>query len=250
MSETTKISWSDATWSPWWGCTEVSPACDHCYARTLSKRAGFQIWGQDVGRRKLSENHWKQPRLWDRKAKAAGKPMRVFPSMCDPFEDRRDLDSLRATFWGLIRDTPNLLWLLLTKRPQAIRRLYPADWLETPPRNVMLMATVETAQYLWRIDALKAAPAVAYGLSIEPLLGPMLTLGEYLDGIDVCIVGGESGAGARPMHPDWARSVRDQCLAKGVTFHLKQMCDRHGRPIPWKYVPRDLQMQEFPEVRG
>lgn len=221
MARTSNISWTDATWSPWWGCTEVSPACDHCYARTLAKRAGLDVWGKDKPRKEMSEAYWKEPLRWDYEAATSGKRIRVFPSLCDPFEEREDLHYRRLRFYALIAETTYLDWLVLTKRPQAIHRLWPSAWLQDPMPNVMLMATVETDAYLWRIGELRRCAAASRGLSVGPLLGP-LSLKGHLAGIDVVIVEGESSKAARPMHPDWVRRIRDECLDAGVVFHFKQ----------------------------
>jgi protein gp37 len=131
------------------------------------------------------------------------------------------MDDVRGRLFTLIDATPNLDWLLLTKRPENICRMMPDDQWRA---NLWLMTSVENADQLGRIDKLKEVGEFAsiLGLSIEPLLGPMPTLGEYLDGIDLVIVGGESGPGARPMHPDWVRSIRDQCIGQGVKFFFKQ----------------------------
>lgn len=211
------------SWSPWWGCVEVSPACDNCYARELAKRYGHQVWGKDAERRELSDAHWKQPLIWNRKAEREGVRYRVFPSMCDPFEYRfgdSTLDICRARFWDLIDATPSIDWLLLTKRPENIRRMIPDRWSVSMPRNAQIGATVEDRPRMWRIESLRRVKAHVRFLSIEPLLEDLGVLN--LDGIHQVIVGGESGHSARPMHPDWARSIRDQCIAAGVAYHFKQ----------------------------
>lgn len=227
MSKDTSISWTDHTFNPWWGCTKVSPACDHCYAESFSKRTGFKIWGKDAKRRFFGDEHWDEPVKWNLAAGKSHEIRRVFcASMADVMEDRADLTEERQRLYDLIERTPNLDWLLLTKRPQNFRR-----FLRMPVAvNIWAMTTVESPEYLWRIDALKACGAAVLGLSIEPLLAPIPTLGEHLDGIAWVIVGGESGPGARPMHPDWARSIRDQCLNLGIAFHFKQW----GEFAPWR----------------
>ena len=217
------ISWCDFTFNPWWGCTKVSPACDECYAESGSKRYGFKIWGHDAPRRFFSDEHWSNPEKWNRVAERECVRRRVFcGSYCDVMEERDDITQHRWRLYALIKRTPWLDWLLLTKRPQNFRRFLPPAWLDNPEPNVWLMTTVELPQYFWRIDTLKATPAVVHGLSIEPLLAAMPTLGEYLDGIDWAILGGESGRKARPMNPVSVRSIRDQCIAREVAFHFKQ----------------------------
>lgn len=210
-----KIEWTDYTFNPWWGCTEVSPACDHCYARKFAKRTGLQ-WGKDAQRRFFSDKHWAEPLRWNAKAEREGQRLKVFcGSMCDILEDRFELANPRLRLSELIAATPFLDWLLLTKRPQNFGRLLP-----DLPENVWRMTTVESPEYYWRIDALRTHRNTIYGLSMEPLLADCPNI--PLDGISWVIVGGESGPGARPMHPDWARGVRDQCQAAGVPFFFKQ----------------------------
>ena len=231
MAEVTGIEWTDHSWSPWWGCIEVSPACDNCYARDMSKRYGFDCWGPDVPRRELKEAHWHEPFRWDRKAEREGVRRRVFPSMCDPFEFRsgehaEQLKRLRGDFWKVIESTPNLDWLLLTKRPQNIERTLlwrlvgdKLEWTPTP-QNVWLGTTVEDRGRKWRIDSLREVPAVIRFISFEALLEDVGELN--LSGIGWVIVGGESGHGSRPMRPEWVRSIRDQCIAARVPFLFKQ----------------------------
>jgi protein gp37 len=228
MAENTGIEWTDASWSPWWGCTRVSPGCVNCYAETLSKRYGHHIWGPEAPRRFLSDDHWKKPLAWDRKAREAGRIMRVFPSMCDPLEDRRDLDVARSQFFQLVDHTPNLMWLILTKRPQNWG-MFPATWQRQWPRNAMFGFTAEDQERydlrcLSVIGLMEASGATVF-LSAEPLLGRIDLRFDpegAINGFDQIICGGESGHGARPMHPDWARSLRDQCVAANVPFLFKQ----------------------------
>jgi len=235
MGENTKIEWAHNTFNPWWGCTKVSPACDHCYAESFSKRTGFKIWGKDAERRFFSDKHWREPLAWNAEAAKTGERQRVFcASMADVMEEREDLIPVRQRLYDLIEATPNLDWLLLTKRPQNFRKM-----LRLPvARNIWPMTTVESPEFLWRIDALKTVPDTEIlGLSIEPLLAPLPTLGEYLDGISWVIVGGESGHGARPMHLDWVREIRDICINQGVAFHFKQWGEYGSTYIRSGYLP-------------
>lgn len=126
MSKDSKIEWTHHTFNPWWGCTKVSAGCKHCYAETWAKRLGKDFWGVKAARRELSPAYWRQPFAWNVAAAAAGVRARVFcASMADVFEDRRDLDERRARLWKVIDSTPNLDWLLLTKRPENVERLAP-----------------------------------------------------------------------------------------------------------------------------
>ena len=203
MAETTNIAWAHATWSPWRGCAKVSPGCDHCYAEAMSHRnpAVLGEWGTDGVR--VVNKDWNKPLQWDRAAAKAGERRRVFPSLCDWLEDRPDLDKPLAQFLSLIDATPNLDWLLLTKRPELFRKRLRAaidsmpkrgtvgpftgprwntvDWLQGGepsgrpyPPNVWHIASVEDqARADERIGHLLAAPAAVRGLSVEPLLGPI-----------------------------------------------------------------------------
>lgn len=229
MSEHTAISWADSTWSPWEGCTQVSPACDHCYAKRMNVRfRKGENWGPGAPRRLYDDEHWDKPVRWNAAAAKAGKVRSVFPSVCDPFDNEVD-PALRERFFALIGATPNLRWLLLTKRignVPGMVALIPG-WL---PPNVWLGATVcNQAEADRDIPKLLAVPARVRFLSIEPMLGPvdlhdhlMRQVNGFTQRIDWVICGGESGPQARPMHPGWVRSLRDQCAAAGVPFHFKQ----------------------------
>lgn len=243
MSANSAIEWTTHTFNPWWGCTKVHQGCKNCYAETLDHRWGGDHWGPSNPRRMVL-GEWSKPAQWDKAAKAAGERHRVFcASMCDLFEDLdRDhpvfdqqdkpvemahhagrfwtIPDLRARVFQIIEETPNLLWLLLTKRPENITRMVPPGWLTRWPDNVMTGTSPcdqETADKC--IPHLIDVPG-SHFLSVEPMLGPV-DLSDF-GGIDWVICGGESGPGARPMDPKWARSLRDQCVGAGVPFHFKQ----------------------------
>ncbi len=266
MGENSKIAWTDATFNPWMGCTKVSPGCAYCYAERENIRYGRHIWGPDAPRQRTSEAYWKQPLKWNAEAEKSGTRRRVFcGSWCDVMEAGAYLDSIRLDLYALIERTPHLDWLLLTKRPENFGPLLPEAWRDTPPPNVWLMTTVESAEYLWRTDHLKSSPAEVHGLSLEPLLGPLPTLGEHLDGIDWVIVGGESGSGARPCDVGWIRSIVEQCAALGVSCFVKQLgenaVDQLGRMRGAMFnatdhkgallesMPVDIRVRQMPEVR-
>jgi len=227
MAKDSKIEWTHHTFNPWWGCERVSPACKNCYAETWAHRLGMDLWRKGAPRRMLGDAYWRQPLIWNREAGRAGRRARVFcASMADVFEDRRDLDLPRERIWKLIAETPNLDWLLLTKRPHRVHQLTP--WGDTWPRNVWLGTTVENQRWAEkRVPQLLEHAAAVHFLSCEPLLGPV-DLSAWMPrrgrecAIAWVIAGGESGRRARPMNPDWARSLRDQCKAHGVPFHFKQ----------------------------
>lgn len=225
MAAHSKIEWTTHTFNIVWGCTKVSPACDHCYAETFAKRVGFQIWGQEAPRRTFGDAHWDEPHRWNRKALQRGVRERVFcGSMCDVMEDRRELDPWRERLYPLIQETPALDWLLLTKRPQNFHRFFPQAWRTHAQPNVWGLTTVESADYGWRIDALLDMPFVIRGLSVEPLLGPLdLTPWFKRGGLHWVIIGGESGPGSRPFDMEWARSLVRQCREAGVACFVKQL---------------------------
>jgi protein gp37 len=223
MGANTEISWCDHTFNAWVGCTKVSAACDFCYAETWAKRSGHpELWRGTV--RRTTPENWKQPIKWNAKAARDGVRYRVFCASLSDVFDNQAPPQWRGDLWGLIHETPNLDWLLLTKRPQNIRHMLPVDWDNFT--NVWLGTTVENqTEADRRIPHLLAVPAKVHFLSCEPLLGPVdVSLWTFLGypRIGWVICGGESGGKARPMHPDWARSLRDQCAAAGVAFHFKQ----------------------------
>ena len=149
--------------------------------------------------------------------------------MADVFEDRAELAPIRERLWQLISETPRLDWLLLTKRPELVPKSVP--WNASWPTNVWMGVTAENQRWAdRRVPLLLELPAAVRFLSCEPLLGP-LDVTRWLVGtrrVDWVIAGGESGHKARPMHPDWARVLRDQCSAGSVAFHFKQW--GHWRP--------------------
>lgn len=191
MGKDSSISWTDHTFSPWWGCAKVSPGCEHCYADTFAKRVGHgkrlpTIWGPRAERRMMSDAHWREPERWNRAAEKVGKRARVFcASMSDVFEDRPDLDESRARLLALIDDTPHLDWLLLTKRPEHADRLWKqalrdlegaeADVHVTPwAPNIWLGTTAEDQQRAdERLPHLLDVPAAVRFVSYEPALGPV-----------------------------------------------------------------------------
>lgn len=251
MSENSKIEWCDHTFNPWEGCQKVGPGCDHCYAETRNARfaGGTAInWGPGAPRRRTSTSNWNKPLAWNAQADAFmakhGRRQRVFcASLADVFDNAVD-PQWRADLFALILATPNLDWLLLTKRIGNVRGMLAElshgndpdlsllDMM--PPPNVWIGATIVNQEEAERdIARLQAVPAAKRFLSMEPLLGPVSFEGMFaserindgtnaLEALDWVIVGGESGPGARPMHPDWARSLRDQCKAADVPFLFKQ----------------------------
>lgn len=259
MSTATKIEWADSTYNYWEGCQKNGPGCDHCYAEVRNARfAGIKIegvsvapnWGPGAPRRLTSEKNRNLPHRWEREHKAFmaehGRRQRVFcSSLSDVFDNAVD-PAWRDDLFSIMEACPNLDWLVLTKRIGNVRKMVPARWLEPGgwPAHVRIGATIVTPEEAARdIPKLLALPCPNF-LSMEPLLasvdlerpmpGPVLDQGGgasicqpwmIQSGIDWVIVGGETGPGARPMHPAWVRSLRDQCEAAGVPFLFKQYGD-------------------------
>lgn len=258
MGKETGISWTDHTFNPWWGCTRVSPGCEHCYAETLAKRTGHHIWGP-TERRFFGDKHWNEPLAWNEQAEKEGKVKRVFcASMADVFEIFDGLDQQRERLWELVSKTPYLEWLILTKRPENILTRIPTQ-LSYPTSNVRMGVTAEDQKYgNIRIPELLRVWEGKNFVSYEPALGP-LHIGRWIrptgpdfkfeSALDWIICGGESGAGCRPMNLDWARHLRSECRTANVPFFFKQIGgfpDKHHDPAGW---PEDLRVQEFPEAR-
>lgn len=223
MGSSSDIEWTDATWNPVAGCAVLSPGCTNCYAMRMAAR--LEAMGQPKytdltrksGRRyvwtglvKLDWDSLETPKKWT-------KGRRIFVnSMSDLFHDDVPILFIEAVF-GVMATTHQHIYQVLTKRADRLSQIAPhLPWSE----NTWMGVSVESADYLDRIDQLRATPAKVKFLSLEPLLGPLPSLD--LTGIDWVIVGGESGPGARPMDPAWVRDIRDQCLTADVPFHFKQ----------------------------
>jgi protein gp37 len=239
MAENSKIEWTDHTFNPWIGCQKVSPGCDHCYAEAMMDHRFSKVeWGPHGERKRTSDAYWKQPLRWAKQTN--GKRPRVFcASLADVF-DNRVPQEWRRDLWELIQKTRQLDWLLLTKRPENISKMLPAQW---PLPNVWLGTTIESSDYWHRYASLSAIPAVVRFISYEPALGALeigahMTKARPLPNWIIC--GGESGAGARDMPPAWARDVRDECHRLGIAFFMKQMT----RKAP---IPPDLMVRQFPQ---
>lgn len=220
MADKTLIAWTDHTFNIAWGCTKISPGCTHCYAETLSRRFGWDVWGREATRRTFAEKHWQKPVLWDEEAAKAGQRRRVFSSsMCDLFEDHPVVAAEREKLWELIRRTPWLDWQLLTKRADRIGANLPSDWRDGYP-NVWLGVSIESNDYVERADHLREIPATIRFISYEPALGPLPDLD--LTGIHWVIYGGESGPKYRDHDLEWPRVMKARCEAAGVAFFYKQ----------------------------
>lgn len=255
MGANTKIAWADDTFNPWIGCQNVSPGCDHCYAEALNKRWGKDNWGPGKDRRLTTKANWKKPVKWHREAEAAGVRRRVFcASMADVF-DNAVPEAWRFALWELIKETPWLDWILLTKRIGNVKAMLPEDWGDGYP-NVWLCITVVNQEEAERdVQKLIDIPATVRGLSVEPQIGPidLTKLIRYQDGwafcdnaltgfratkvggwhepkIDWVITGAESGPGRRDYDEDWARALRGQCSGTQTAFFYKQHIE-NGRKV-------------------
>lgn len=222
MGKDTAIEWAHHTKNLWWGCTEVSEECEDCYAEVQSTWLGFKIWGADSPRRLLKQQI-EDVLMWDVAAKHAGEQHRVFwESMGDIMEDRRELDAPRKLAFDVMERTPNLIHLLLTKRPQNYMKLLPAEWLVKPRANVWGGTTVGLEKSMWRVLGLVMTPFARRFISHEPAIGPC-DFSPYLRRIDWIISGGKSGRRRpRPAHPQWFRDVRDDCCEAGIAWFFKQ----------------------------
>ncbi len=293
MADKTEIAWCDSTFNPWIGCTKVGPGCDNCYAeREFDHRHHRAKWGAGQERARTSAKNWNLPLRWNRQHDeffaAHGRRRRVFcASLADVF-DNEVPERWRMDLFSLIAQTPNLDWLILTKRignaermmAEARQRALVGLGGQWPWENVWLGATVVNQAEADRdIPKLLDVPARVRWLSMEPLLGRVDLLrhlwkccGNHIpghpgdgwmqppdppeccgdpepSGLNWIVVGGESGPKARPMHPGWARRLRDQCAAAGVPFFMKQLSGEKGEPVKdIALFPSDLQVREYPNA--
>lgn len=269
MAETTAIEWADATLNLWWGCTKVSDGCKHCYADTLSTRFGHDSWGPKGTRREVKGWRDTLRKISKRAKTEGLRLRVFCQSMSDTFEGPETCGGLNSANWTLmsrlredlmaaIDEYPDLDFLLLTKRPENILQFgsYGMRWAQDGiPPNAWIGTSVENQETAdQRIPHLLKINASVRFLSCEPLLGSVDLIQpnpstevyklDWLRGtcespfgsplnlpnrIDWVICGGESGPKARPMHPEWARSLRNQCQAAGVPFFFKQWGEWHPR---------------------
>lgn len=250
MAEKTFIEWADATWNPWYGCTKVSPGCDNCYAQVWANRAG-NIFSKV---RRCAQSSFTAPIRWKQ-------ARRIFVCSLSDFFHPDVTRQDRADAIRVMTDAPRHTYMLLTKRPENIKRMLAGTaWENGLPDNVWLGVTAENQEQAdKRIPLLLEIPAKVRFVSCEPLLGPVslhkivipvlptpevvaspgyqkllqehialggspstMPCGKIEKKVDWVICGGESGPNARPMHPDWSRSLREQCAAEDVPFFFKQ----------------------------
>lgn len=269
MAANSRIEWCDHTFNPWRGCTKVSAGCANCYAETMSKRNPrvLGIWGDSGTRVIASDAMWREPLRWNAAAERDGVRRRVFcASLADVCEDRSELFEPRQRLTNLIRATPWLDWLVLTKRPENAALLF--DRRVSWPHNIWFGTSCENrAALLARLPHLWRVPARVRFLSCEPLLESLgdiaYELLHFAGGgnlIHWVIVGGESGPKARPFNLGWARTILDSCHRAGAACFIKQLGSnavadaggfplvlrdpKGGDPDEW---PDDLCVREFPK---
>lgn len=235
MGQDSKIEWTTHTFNPWIGCQKVGPPCDNCYAEKLVERYGWTTWGPHGERKRTSVANWRKPLSWARKAN--GTRPRVFCASLADWLDNKAPQQWREDLAVLIDETPQLDWLLLTKRIQNFEKLAP--WHnDDVPANVWLGITCGSQdEYDRDWPKLHGINAPVRFISYEPALGPLSMRGEGFP--DWLICGGESGPGARMMDPEWARGIQEQCAFYGVAFFMKQMTKKAD-------IPPDLQVRQFP----
>jgi protein gp37 len=215
MGKETEIQWTDHTFNPWMGCTKVSPGCKNCYAEQWAKTQGKAL-GIEWNRTPIAKKNWDDPKKWDKKV--SGTRETVFcASLADVFDPNAPQE-WRSRLWDLVKETPNLAWLLLTKRPQNIEIFLPREIMEL--ENVWLGCSVENQEVAdQRLPIMRSLPTSRTFLSVEPLLEPV---SFSLEGISWIIVGGESGKQARPFHLEWASALAEQANYDQVPFFFKQ----------------------------
>jgi protein gp37 len=256
MAQNSKIEWTDHTANLWHGCTKVHEGCDNCYAETLSKRFGNDIWGNDKPRIEI-KSVWNYLHKYQKLAKEANEIHRVFVgSMMDIFEkpmplvDREGKESYNENtglvrdkfFYQIVPNSPNLMFLLLTKRPSNINKYIPESWKSNPPENVMFGTSPvnqDTANKL--ILQLLQVNGRRF-LSVEPQLDSINIQGFLFNGgIDWVIQGGESGHHKRPFNLEWAYYLKQQCESTNTPYFFKQI-DKVQQ------VPTDLLDRQFPII--
>lgn len=251
MGEKTAILWCDSTHNHWIGCTEVTDACDNCYARVLAERYGWVKWGHGQPRKLTSEANRRKPITWDKKAmEKYGRKQRVFAFSLADVADTEVPEEWHEDFYQLQLKTPNTYWLCLTKRPSVPRRYrfnVESTWLGT---------SIGSDKDIHMAHEIVKNPALLHWISYEPAIGP-LNVYKLPEQIKWLVIGGESGHGARPFNIEWALGAVEACRDLGIKVFVKQLglkpqlngvpykvSDSHGKILDeW---PSALRIQEFP----
>lgn len=270
MAQNSKIEWTHHTANLWHGCTKVHEGCTNCYAETLSKRWGNDVWGNDKPRKAI-KSVWNDLAKYQKLAKEANeihrvfvgsmmdifeKPMHVIDSKgnteldchCDWCDGKLTTEHFRQWFFRtVIPNSPNLLFLLLTKRPSNINKYIPEEWKLNPPTNVMFGTSPVNQETCNKLIPQLLQVKGKHFLSIEPQLNYVDIFGSWVDKernlelgvIDWIIQGGESGHHKRPFNLKWAYAMKEQCEAMGVPYFFKQI----DKVQP---IPEDLLIRQFP----
>lgn len=273
-NEMTKIAWCHYTYNLWHGCHKVDISCKLCYAATMSKRWQRDIWGVDKPRLFQKPSYYQNPAKWQRKAAKLGVAYRVFVmSMGDIFEEHSNaginarMNRFRALLWEQIEANPNLVFMLLTKRPENIHMLSPKRWLADEysvkfPANVWLGTSIGTPRQLDRMNDISWHEAGGHFVSFEPLVERIDTYDIADDPVSVevdntwtFIAGGESGAGARKSELDWFYEIKEAAQETGANFFMKQYGAKlakelglqHGKGEDMSEWEPGLQVQDVPD---
>lgn len=217
-----KIEYVDETWNPVTGCTPISEGCEHCYARRMATRlkGRYGYPADEPFRVTVHEDKFDIPFKWR-------KSRRVFVcSMGDLFHVDVPRETTSRIYRTAVRNKRHQ-FLFLTKRPRNMSVFMPMPYFGVPPPNIWLGVTVEAQRYIDRVFKLLTIPAAVHWISLEPMLGP-IDLSTFISRIDWVVVGGETGPGARPIHPDWVRKVRDDCIEADTPFFFKSWGTQRG----------------------
>ena len=250
----TKIQWTDVTWSPVTGCSEVSPGCDHCYAARLARGRLRHVYSTRDAVVPRKANDPFAVRLWPERLEQPfrwKKPRMIFVcSMSDLFH--RDVPrGFVYRVLNVMREAKQHTYQILTKRPARAAGIV---GFEPLPPHIWIGTSIETQKYTYRVAHLANIEARTRFVSCEPLLGPLDLTPWLADGtLHWVIVGGESGPGARPMQLDWARSIVEQCKAASVPVFYKQggtahRCRHDSKGGCLKCIPEDLRVRQYPNV--
>lgn len=261
MAENSKIAWTDNTFNPWIGCSRVSPGCQNCYAENLMDRRYHRVeWGP--GKPRTRTKTWHEPVKWNRQAEKDGIRKKVFCASLSDWLDDEVPAQWREDLCDLIEATPNLDWLMLTKRPENYTTMVPPIWLEEPLKNVWVGFTAENQEWFdKRYPIVAEIPAWLKWCSYEPALGPIDL--PVICHLNWMIIGGESNQmdPARPFDLEWATRMIQQCHRRRIIPFVKQLGSNVielGEPGKYSFASKDgsdptewplgLRIRDFPTV--